>query len=85
MNSLKILGGLLALAGIVVPLIQLQAMVNAAHADAAAPAAGSVLAQAMPVIMSWTVPLNVASTLLIIVGVGLMVWERKPKTSRPTP
>ncbi len=84
MTSLKIFGGLLALAGIVVPLIQLQAMVNAAHADAAAPEAGSVLAHAMPVIMSWTIPLNVASTLLIIAGVGLMVWERKPKASRPT-
>ncbi len=84
MNSLKVIGGLLALAGIVVPLIQLQAMVNAAHADMASPDAGSVLHQAMPGILSWTVPLNVASAVLIAVGVFLMVWERKGKRRRTT-
>ena len=82
MIFLKLLGVLLVIAGILIPLGQLQAMVNAGHAAFGSPNAGAVLHEATPGIMAWNVPANFAAPVFLVLGVALMAWERKPKAAR---
>jgi len=81
MNILKVIGGILVLAGIIIPLIQLQALFSATHAVIDAPGSGATLQQSVPGIMAWTVPVNIASPVLIAVGVALLLKERKSKAA----
>ncbi len=84
MIFLKIIGSLFIAVGIVIPLVQFQAMMEAAHIGMAFPVAQNLLRPFTSLIMDWAMPLNIASPVLLVVGCALVLKQRKVKPARRT-
>ena len=83
MIFLKIIGSLLIAIGILIPLVQFQAMIESAHVGMAVPFAEALLHPFTSSIMAWAMPLNIASPVLLVAGCALVLKQRKVKPVGP--
>ncbi len=82
MVFLKIIGVILIAVGILIPLVQFQAMFDSAHVGMAFPLAQTLLHPFAGTITSWAMPLNIASPALMVAGAVLLLKQRNAKPVR---